>query len=389
MRLDGRRALPGVVEQVGEHLVEPVGVAVDPAPPFGRQLELDGAVGPSARAASTAMRTSAAEVEGSNTWTSRPTSTLCVSSTSRVIAWSRRALDARAATAVRRSSSSIPSQWSRRRLEEPEHAGHRRAQLVRDDRDELLLCLAELPQPLLLRSGGPQPPVEADREQQAGREEPERRGCGRRSERRRRATSELVVSCGTRRATGGREPRRCTTTCRRSGGRRPGWSRRRSSAEHVPEQRRSRSTRHTDPCRRRRGTRRSRRAGAAPISLLKRCPRRPSSRTRSCLAAGQESVGVHRRIGITWRSTGSSVVRPSPSGSTPPVSSLALGDELVVARPLERLADRPSSSNRTPWVMVPWRPAGRSRCAGSGISCRNPLQRLEVGSGLFSVRSNG
>ena len=41
------------------------------------------------------------------------------------------------------------------RLEEPEHAGHRGAQLVGDDGDELLLRLADGGQPLLARRGTP------------------------------------------------------------------------------------------------------------------------------------------------------------------------------------------------------------------------------------------
>jgi len=46
------------------------------------------------------------------------------------------------------------------RLEEAEHAGHRGAQLVGHDGDELLLRLAQQPEPLLLEASSPQAPRE-------------------------------------------------------------------------------------------------------------------------------------------------------------------------------------------------------------------------------------
>ena len=57
------------------------------------------------------------------------------------------------------------------RLQEAEHPGHRCAQLVGDDRDELVLGAVELAQAGLLLPGLPQPPCEDDRQGEADGEQ--------------------------------------------------------------------------------------------------------------------------------------------------------------------------------------------------------------------------
>ena len=57
------------------------------------------------------------------------------------------------------------------RLQEAEHPGHRCAQLVGDDRDELVLGAVELAQAGLLLPRLPQPPCENDRQREADGEQ--------------------------------------------------------------------------------------------------------------------------------------------------------------------------------------------------------------------------
>ena len=95
----------------------------------------------------------------------RPDSMLSVSRTSRVIACSRRALVTARRTVLQPVGVAERVPVVDRGLQEAEHAGDRRAQFVRHDRDELRLRSGQLAQPALLLARLAQPPDQDDDEQ--------------------------------------------------------------------------------------------------------------------------------------------------------------------------------------------------------------------------------
>ena len=140
--------LDGVVEQVDEDLLNPVAVAGG-GPDVRRDLDLDRSrlwkLGPSA---STVSPTMPAMSTGSESTGSSPRSSRLVSRSSSVIWLSRAACVAIISSSCRRRSGRELDVFAEQRLGRAVDGRHRRAQLVRDRRDEVGLLLLE---PVLAR----------------------------------------------------------------------------------------------------------------------------------------------------------------------------------------------------------------------------------------------